>query len=139
MADRPTRGYVDERLREVPLFSSCSQKELRQVSRRMTAIEVPAGTVLASEGKLGAEFVVIIAGRAQVTRGGKHLATLGPGDWFGEVALLDDRHVRTASVVAETDMSVEVVDIRDFNALLDENPKIAAKLLQGLAHMVAGS
>jgi CRP/FNR family transcriptional regulator, cyclic AMP receptor protein len=136
MRGRATRAYVDERLKAIPLFSSFSQKDLRDVSRRMTSLHVEAGTPLASEGKLGAEFVVILEGRAKVVRGDKTLATLGAGDWFGEVALLDNKHVRTASVIADTDMEVEVIDVRDFNSLLDEHPRFAAKLLAGLAQLV---
>ena len=136
MAGRSSRAFVDERLKQIPLFASCSQKELRDISRRMTTVDVEAGTALAQEGKLGSEFVVIVEGTAKVTRGGATLATLGPGDYFGEVALLDDRHVRTASVSAETNMVIEVVDVRDFNSLLDEQPRIATKLLTGLAKLI---
>src|SRR5262245_3159842 len=135
---RATRTYVDDRLKEVPLFSSCSRQELRDISRRMVPIAVDAGTPLAEQGKLGSEFVVVIEGHAEVVRDGRRVATLGPGDWFGEVALLDDRRVRTATVAALTPMQLEVVDVRDFNALIDEQPRVARKLLQGLAGLVAG-
>jgi CRP-like cAMP-binding protein len=137
MTGRSSRSYVDERLKQIALFASCSQKDLRDISRRMTTVDVEAGTVLAQEGKLGSEFVVIIDGTAKVTRNGRKLATLGPGDYFGEVALLDDKHVRTATVTAETGMTIEVVDVRDFNTLLDEQPRIATKLLTGLARLIS--
>lgn len=134
-----SRAFIDERLAEVPLFSSCSKKELRQVSRLMTTINVAAGTELATEGKLGAEFCVIVEGRANVVRQGREVAKLGPGQWFGEIALLDQRHLRTATVTAVTDMVLEVVDGPSFATLVEEHPRIARKLLAGLAHLVAES
>jgi CRP/FNR family transcriptional regulator, cyclic AMP receptor protein len=136
MAGRSSRSFVDERLKQIPLFASCSQKELRDISRRMTTVDVEAGTVLAQEGKLGSEFVVIVDGTAKVSKNGRKVAELGSGDYFGEVALLDDRHARTATVTAASDMTIEVVDVRDFNALLDDQPRIATKLLAGLAKLI---
>jgi CRP/FNR family cyclic AMP-dependent transcriptional regulator len=132
-----SRAAIDERLQQVPLFAACSKKELRQISRLMTTIDVPAGQTLAAEGKLGAEFVVIDEGTATVTKKGRKVAELGPGRWFGEVALLDDRHLRTATVTAATPMVVHVIDGPSFSKLIDEHPRIARKILQGLAHLVA--
>lgn len=134
-----SRAFIDERLAEVPLFSSCSKKELRQVSRLMTTVNVSAGAELATEGKLGAEFCVIVEGTATVTKRGTEVAELGPGQWFGEIALLDQRHLRTATVTATTDMVLEVVDGPSFATLVEEHPRIARKLLAGLAHLVAES
>lgn len=131
------RAAIDERLQQVPLFAACSKKELRQISRLMTTIDVPAGQVLASEGKLGAEFVIIEDGTATVSKRGQEVAELGPGKWFGEVALLDDRHLRTATVTAKTPMVVHVIDGPSFSKLIDDHPRIARKILQGLAHLVA--
>ncbi len=132
-----SRAYIDEQLREVPLFSTCTKKELRQVSRLMTPVDVTAGTELATEGRLGSEFMVIVDGTASVRKKGKKVATLKAGQWFGEVALLDDRHLRTATVVADTDMVLEVVDGAAFTSLVEGHPTIARKLLQGLASLVA--
>lgn len=132
-----SREYIDERLHAVPLFATCSDKELREVSRLMMPVTVAAGAELATEGKLGAEFMIIVEGTAKVLKEGREIATLGPGQWFGEVALLDDRHSRVASVVAETDMVLEVVDGLQFAKLIEANPTIARKILQGLAHLVA--
>jgi CRP-like cAMP-binding protein len=132
-----SRAFIDERLQQVPLFAACSKKELRHVSQLMTAVDVSAGTPLAREGKLGAEFVVIVEGKASVSKKGSTVATLGPGQWFGEIALLDDKHLRTATVMADTDMVVEVMDGPSFSQLIDDHPRIARKLLQGLAHLVA--
>ena len=131
-------GYIDERLAEVPMFSACSKQELRQISRLATEVEVKEGRVLTEEGKLGREFMVILDGTATVTIGGEQVATLGPGDSFGEVALLS-RGPRTATVEATSDMTLEVVSARDFNQLVEDVPQLARKLLVGLAEYVAAN
>lgn len=129
---------IDERLAEVPLFAACSKKEIAQISRLMTTVPVGAGHVLTEQGHLGHEFVVILEGEASVTRDGHEVRRLGPGDHFGEIALLDDDHLRTATVVAETDMEIEVLDRREFTRLVEEHPSICRRLLVGLARIVAG-
>ena len=90
------------------------------------------GKVLASEGSAGSEFFVIVDGKARVTRRGKKIAELGPGSFFGELALLD-RAPRNATIVAETPMEVLVLGQREFAALIDEVPGFAHKVLAGLA------
>ena len=90
------------------------------------------GEVLVEEGTVGREFVVIADGTAVVTVGGETIARVGPGDFVGEVAMLD-RGYRTASVVAETDMVVEICGTSEFAALLAGAPTLTRKLLIGLA------
>src|SRR5438874_13757289 len=92
-----------EHLGKVPLFSACSKKELQTIARASDDVEVPAGKVLVPEGKPGHEFSLILDGNASVKRGKKKIAKLGPGQYCGELALLD-RGPRTASVVAKNDM-----------------------------------
>ena len=95
-------------------------------------LEVPAGTVMCAEGSRGREFFVIIAGEAEVTRGGHHLATLGAGDFFGEIALLE-RVQRTATVTAVTPLGFFVISAQAFGSVVDTDPTIERTLLQALA------
>ncbi len=122
-----------EHLAQVPLFSACSKKDLQQVARRAEDVRVDAGKVLVREGAAGAEFFVIVEGQADVTRHGEKVARLGPGQFFGDLALLD-RAPRNATVTAATPMELVVLGQREFAALIDEVPGFAHKLLAGLAH-----
>ena len=121
-----------EHLAKVPLFSACSKKELQNIARASDDVEVPAGKVLVEEGKPGHEFFLIIDGSAAVKRGKKTVAKLGPGQYFGELALLD-RGPRSASVVAKDDMEVLVLGQREFAGVIDEVPTLAHKLLTSMA------
>jgi CRP-like cAMP-binding protein len=120
-------------LKSIWLFSSCTGSELRKIRSSLDEIEVPKGKVLVEEGRIGLEFFLIVAGKASVTRNDKKVATLGPGDHFGEMALLD-RHPRSASVVSETDMDLLVLSQRQFNGLLNTVPTIARKMLAAMAN-----
>jgi CRP-like cAMP-binding protein len=121
-----------EALKHIALFSACSDRELALIVGATTPLRFEAGAVLAQEGKQGHEFMVIVEGKARVEAGGNTLATLGQGDFFGEVALLDGGP-RTASVVAETDVLVEVIGQREFDGVVEGAPHLAKKLLIGLA------
>jgi CRP-like cAMP-binding protein len=120
-----------EQLGDVPLFSALSKKDLRTVATRADLMSAPAGKVLVTEGAAGSEFFAILDGRARVERHGRQVALLGPGNFFGDLAILD-RAPRNASVVAETDMEIARLDQRSFDALLDV-PGFSKKLLAGLA------
>jgi CRP-like cAMP-binding protein len=124
-------GFVDH-LAQLPLFSTCSKKDLRLVASKATPLDIPAGRTIIEEGAPGKEVVVIDSGTAVVRRNGRKVATLGPGSAFGELALLDGGP-RTATVVADTDLSVLILTRPEFAGLLDEVPGLARKLLQGLA------
>jgi CRP-like cAMP-binding protein len=119
-------------LKSIWLFSSCTTGELRKLRGALDEVEVPAGKLLVEEGRIGTEFFVIVDGTANVTRSGRKVATLGPGAYFGELALLD-RHPRSASVVSETDMDLLVLSQRQFNNLLEAVPTITRKLLAALS------
>jgi CRP/FNR family cyclic AMP-dependent transcriptional regulator len=121
-----------EHLAQVPLFSACSKKELQMLAKRAEDVKVDAGKVLVSEGSAGAEFFVILDGSAKVSRHGQEVATLGPSQFFGDLALLD-RAPRNATVTAVTPMELVVLGQREFSALIDEVPGFAHKLLAGLA------
>jgi CRP-like cAMP-binding protein len=121
-----------EHLAQVRLFSACSNKELALIGRASDEIKVPAGKVLVQEGTIGYEFYLILEGQAIVKRGGRKVATLGPGQYFGELSLLD-RQPRSATVEGATDMTVLVLGKREFSGLLDEVPTLAHKLLSAMA------
>jgi CRP-like cAMP-binding protein len=120
-----------EALAGVPLFSACSKRELQSVTRRAERVTVTEGKVLVVQGAAGTEFFVVIKGQARVERHGRHIATLGPGAFFGDLALLDPAP-RNASVVAETPMDLAKLNQRAFDELL-ELPGFSKKLLAGLA------
>jgi len=120
-----------ETLATVPLFSACSKKELQMVAKSAERLDVPAGKVVVTEGAAGAEFFVIIEGRARVERHGREVANLGPGAFFGDLALLD-RAPRNASVIADSELELAKIGQRAFDALLD-HPGFSKKLLAGLA------
>ena len=119
-------------LRSVAFFRNCSAKELRQVGRLATAVAVSEGRVLCVEGAIGAEFFVIVRGSAHVERAGRRIATLLPGQTFGELALLCRTSVpcRTATVRAAEPMTVLVFTRAEFNSLIDTVPSIARRLLE---------
>src|SRR6266478_4786481 len=108
-------AFIDH-LQQVPLFAACSRKDLQLVGRRAEDVRVPAGKTLISEGETGHEFFAI----------------LGPGDAFGELALLE-KAPRNSTIVAETDMELVVLGQREFAGLIDEVPGFARKLLAGMA------
>ena len=120
-------------LAQVPLFSACSKKELQQLARKAEDRTVGAGTVLVREGEMGDAFYVIVSGQAEVDRSGDIVATIGPGSFFGDLALLD-KAPRNATVTAKTDMELIVLGQREFSAMLEESTAFARKLLMGLAH-----
>ena len=122
-------------LTKVPLFSAVPKKDLATVSKHSEHLTIKAGTEMTTEGRVGYEFYVIIDGKASVTRGGKQVAVLGPGDSFGELSLLD-RAPRNATVTAETALDALILGQREFSALLDIVPTLAHKLLIGLARRI---
>ena len=101
------------------------------VAKSAERLDVPAGKVVVTEGAAGAEFFVIIEGRARVERHGREVANLGPGAFFGDLALLD-RAPRNASVIADSELELAKIGQRAFDALLD-HPGFSKKLLAGLA------
>ena len=121
-----------EHLAAVPLFSALSKKDLQTVAKQAEAMKAPAGKAIVTEGAAGADFFVILSGDARVERHGRTVSRLGPGAFFGDLALLD-RAPRNATVVAQTPMELLVLGQREFAALIDEVPGFAHKLLAGLA------
>ncbi len=121
-----------EHLRNVPLFSSCSTKDLEKISKAGDIIKLPAGSVIIDQGQTGREAFVIIEGEATVRRNGTKVTTVGPGAVLGELSLLD-HGPRTATVVCDTDCEVMVIDQRHFSGVLRDVPALSQKLLAALA------
>lgn len=123
--------YLDH-LASVSLFSNCSKKDLQTIAKVSDEVEVAPGKTLVEQGRTGHEFFLILDGTATVRRNGEIVTELGPGDYFGEMALLD-RLPRSASVVADSAMQVLVLGQREFNGLLDTVPGLAHKILATMA------
>jgi CRP/FNR family transcriptional regulator, cyclic AMP receptor protein len=123
---------MTESLKRLKIFAACSAKDLEAVARLSTTLDITPGKVLAQEGVPGQEFVVIRAGTVKVSRGGTELAELGPGDYFGEISLMDGGP-RTATVTAVTPVTIEVVERRDFDTLLETVPGLPQRIMIGLA------
>jgi CRP/FNR family transcriptional regulator, cyclic AMP receptor protein len=126
------RNTYTEHLARVPIFSACTKRELELIARRGTDIVFDAGAQVVREGSQGYEFFVIVDGKASVSRAGRQVATLGPGDFFGELSLLD-RTPRNATVTADTRLETVVVSSQEFRSLLEEAPGLTYKLLAGMA------
>lgn len=126
------RDGKTEALSKVILFSGLNRKELATVGRIADQAKVPAGELIVTEGTPGREFYLILEGFAVVRRGGRKIATLGPGDYFGELAILDGGP-RSATVSADSDLSVLVIGQREFYGVLEQLPVLATKLLANMA------
>src|SRR3954452_16974158 len=114
------------------MFSACSRKDLGVIARYADELSVEAGQVVVKEGDAGREFYVVIDGKAAVTRGGREIAVLGPGSYFGELSLLDGEK-RDATVTTVGPADLLVVGTREFSAMLEDVPQITRKLLAGMA------
>lgn len=111
-----------ERLRAIPVFASLDDETLRGIATFASESSVPAGKHLVREGDYAYEFMAIEEGEAEVVRGGEAVATLGPGDFFGEIAVLEKR-LRTASVVATTPMRLVTLthwDLKRVGAAMEQ-------------------
>ena len=126
------KGAHDLDLSSIWLFSTCSDRELRAVRRALEQVTAPPDKLLCEEGTIGREFFLIVDGQTSVRRSGRRIATLGPGQYFGELALLD-RQPRSATVVSDTDMRLLVLGQREFGGLLDSVPALGRKMLAAMA------
>lgn len=121
---------VEDQLQAIELFSELTKKELKTVSRLMTSLNVKPGRDLMVENTAGREFLIILSGEATVRRSGRIVARVGAGDFLGELAVIAGVP-RTATVTADTAMEISVLNRREFSSLLDEQPKLARKVLVG--------
>src|SRR4051794_40868637 len=127
MADDATAA-----LRRVPLFSGLSDRDLAQLATRLAERTFNEGQAITREGREGVGFFLLLAGNASVSIGGEPRGTLGPGDHFGEVALIDEGP-RSATIVAATDVHCVGMTAWDFKPFVERHPEIAWTLLQTLA------
>jgi CRP/FNR family transcriptional regulator, cyclic AMP receptor protein len=121
-----------DHLRRVPLFARMGSRELERLGQLADEVEVGLDEVLAEQGHVGHEFFVVLEGRVMVLDGHRPVATLGPGEFFGEIALVESRP-RTATVRAEGIVRLLVIGHREFHALMDEFPTVRAAVMDALA------
>ena len=124
-----------EMLRRVPLLEGLGRKELEEVGRLCDEVDLPAGRVLMREGESGDEFYLVLEGSVRVDRGGATVATLGPGQFLGEIALVD-HGPRTATATCETACRLLVLGHREFNSVMASSAEIRTRVLTALAQRV---
>ena len=122
-------------LGRAPLFEGLSKKDLTELARLTEDMEIAAGKTLCKEDTLGYEFFVIVEGEVEIRKKGRKVATRGPGEFFGEMALIE-RIPRTATVKATTPLRFFVLTRQSFNRLLDQQPSVERKVLRALARRV---
>jgi CRP/FNR family cyclic AMP-dependent transcriptional regulator len=124
-------------LSAVPLFSQCSKRDLATVARLANEVQLPADhTLMSEDARVAYSFFVLIEGAAEVRRGSRLVAHLGPGDFFGELALIL-RRPRTATVTLTAPSRLLAISAHNFKPLLLESPEIQFKLLEALAERLA--
>ena len=117
-----------KQIEQLSLFAGLDKRERERVAQHADEVDVPAGKRLAREGDLAYEFFVIRDGTAEVDVGGEIKNTLGPGDFFGEIGVLEEQRVRVATVTATSPMSLVVMTGHDLRALGREMPEVVDKL-----------
>jgi CRP/FNR family cyclic AMP-dependent transcriptional regulator len=121
-----------ELLAGCPLFKGIDDEGLAALAERATQVDFPAGHVIARQGEIGTGFFVVIEGQVRVVRDGKPVATLGAGEFFGELSVLD-RMPRNAMVAAEVPTTCLALASWDFEAVLLEQPALTLAILRGVA------
>ena len=116
-----------KRLKVVPLFAGLPRRDLQRLGQWTDEIDIPEGKHLAEQGQFAYEFFVIEKGTADVTQDGRRVATLGPGDFFGEIGLIKSVR-RTATVVATSPMTLIVMARREFNTMERDLPHVAEEI-----------
>jgi CRP/FNR family cyclic AMP-dependent transcriptional regulator len=123
-------------IRKVPLFARCSRAELKEIALLADEIDLHEGKEMTREGAPGREFFVLLEGTADVKKNGRRVNTLGPGDFFGEIALVS-REPRTATVIATSPVRALVITDRSFRRLLDDAPQVQTKVMEAMAERLA--
>jgi CRP/FNR family cyclic AMP-dependent transcriptional regulator len=123
-------------IRKVPLFARCSRAELKEISMLADEIDLHEGKELTRQGSPGREFFVLLEGSADVTKDDRKVNTLGPGDFFGEIALVS-HEPRTATVIATSPVRALVITDRSFRRLLDDAPRVQDKVMEAMAERLA--
>ena len=117
-----------ERLRRVPMFAGCTDKQLQFIASRVDELDLTKGMVLCREGQSGGDFFILLSGGAEVSSGGRSLRTLGEGEFFGEISLLDNGP-RTATVTVTQPARALVLGPAQFRDMLHQNAEIATTML----------
>jgi CRP-like cAMP-binding protein len=125
-------------LRKVPLFAECSDRELSSISKSLKEVHFPAGREICKEGETGTGLHVVVEGETKVLVGGRTRRKMGPGAFFGEIALLDGG-ARTATVVADTEVTTVALPVWDFRSILKAHPSLALKMLDEVCRRVRTS
>ncbi len=128
-------GAPLEALRRVPLFADLDKREIQQIARSFKERRFSEGETVTREGSGGAAFYVIDSGEAKISVGGKDRGMLGPGDYFGEIALIDEG-ARAATITASSELVCYGLTLWEFRPLVQENAAIGWKLLRALAKML---
>jgi CRP/FNR family transcriptional regulator, cyclic AMP receptor protein len=123
-------------IRKVPLFARCSRAELKEIALLADEIDLHEGKEMTREGAPGREFFVLLDGTADVKKNRRRVNTLGPGDFFGEIALVS-REPRTATVIATSPVRALVITDRSFRRLLDDAPRVQTKVMEAMAERLA--
>ena len=124
-----------ELLRRVPLFAGCKSSALEEIQQLADEVDVPDGYTLIREGTFGEQFFLIVQGRVRIERGGKTIRTMGPGEYLGEISLIDKGRT-TATATSEGPARLFVLGHREFNSLLDRSPAIRLEITSALARRV---
>jgi len=123
-------------IRKVPLFARCSRAELKEIALLADEIDLHEGKEMTREGAPGREFFVLLDGTADVKKNRRRVNTLGPGDFFGEIALVS-HEPRTATVIATSPVRALVITDRSFRRLLDDAPQVQTKVMEAMAERLA--
>ncbi len=123
-------------IRKVPLFARCSRAELKEIALLADEIDLHEGKEMTREGAPGREFFVLLEGTADVKKNRRRVNTLGPGDFFGEIALVS-HEPRTATVIATSPVRALVITDRSFRRLLDDAPQVQTKVMEAMAERLA--
>jgi len=122
-------------LQRIPIFSGFDRRRMERLGMLADEVHVPAGKVLMRQGDIGSDMMVVVRGSVAVERDGNRLNTLGSGDFFGEIALVDGGP-RTATVTTEEPTTLLVITHRDFHSMMDEFPEVADQVMNALANRV---
>ena len=130
------RNQKVDLIKHTPLFANCSKRELEEIAHLADEIDLREGKEMTRQGSPGREFFVLLEGEAEVAKDGRVINQLSGGDFFGEIALVDDSP-RTATVTAKTPVRALVITDRSFRRLLKDQPEIQSKVLAALAARLA--
>jgi len=123
-------------IHKVPLFARCSRAELKEIAMLADEIDLHEGKEMTREGEPGREFFVLLEGTADVRKKSRKVNALGPGDFFGEIALVS-REPRTATVIATSPVRALVITDRSFRRLLEDSPQVQTKVMEAMAQRLA--